>query len=213
MTDKVHFPDGGRNRATDDRSPHAHRRWTDVLMHRWPTALGIAIAALTAFGPRIDAEEVSFLSALVVLMPLVYVGAAIVDRRRFAWVVLLAGITPLVLIEVLDLGINLHPAFLLAALGFLTLAAARGRLRGPSGVPLQAAGMLVFGAGMLVALYAEPVLGGILVAIGLIGHAAWDAFHYARDRVVARTYAEFCAVVDLLVGAAVLFVLFMPSTN
>ena len=45
-------------------------------MHRWPTALGIAIAALTAFGLRIDAEEVSYLSALVVLMPLVYVGAA-----------------------------------------------------------------------------------------------------------------------------------------
>jgi hypothetical protein len=27
--------------STDDRSPHAHRRWIDVLMHRWPTALGI----------------------------------------------------------------------------------------------------------------------------------------------------------------------------
>jgi hypothetical protein len=76
--------------------------------------------------------RVSFLSALVVLMPLVYVGAAVVDRRRFAWVVLLAGITPLVLIEVLDLGIYLHPAFLLAALGFLALAAARGHTgRGP----------------------------------------------------------------------------------
>jgi hypothetical protein len=77
MTDNEHFSDGDRNRATDDRSPHAHRRWTDVLMHRWPTALGIAVAALTAFGLWIDAEEVSFLSALVVLMPLVYVGAVV----------------------------------------------------------------------------------------------------------------------------------------
>jgi hypothetical protein len=171
--------------------------------------LGIAVAALTAFGLRIDAEEVSFLSALVVLMPLVYVGAAVVDRRRFAWVVLLVAITPLVLTKVLDLGINLHPAFLLAALAFLALAAARGRLRGQSGVPLQAAGMLVFGAGMLVALYVEPALGGMLVAVGLLGHAAWDAVHYVRNRVVARSYAEFCAVLDLLVGVAVLFVLFM----
>jgi hypothetical protein len=32
-------------------------------------------------------------------MPLVYVGAAVVDRRRFAWVVLLVAITPLVLIK------------------------------------------------------------------------------------------------------------------
>ena len=78
----------------------------------------------------------------------------------------------------------------------------------PSGVPLQAAGMLLFGAAMLVALYAEPLLGGTIVAVGLLGHAAWDAYHYLRNRVVTRPYAEFCAVVDLLVGAAVLFVLF-----
>jgi hypothetical protein len=213
MTDKNTFVNEGRDRATDNRSPHAHRGWTGFLAHRWPTAVGVVLAALTAFDLRIDAESVPSFSALVVLMPLVYVGAAAVGRRGFAWVVFLAAVTSLILTQVLDLKINLHAAFLAAALAFLALGAARGRLRGPSGVPLQAAGMLVFGAGMLVALYAEPVLGGILVAIGLIGHAAWDAFHYARDRVVARSYAEFCAVVDLLVGAAVLFVLFMPSTN
>jgi hypothetical protein len=198
---------GGRGRAAYDRTPHAHCGWAGFLAHRWPTALGVAVAALTAFDLRIDGETVSFLSALVVLMPLVYVGAAVVDRRRFAWVVLLAAITPLVLTKVLDSGINLHPAFLLAALAFLALGAARGRLRGPGGLPLQAAGMLVFGGGMLVALYVEPVFGGMLVAVGLLGHAAWDAVHYVRNRVVTRSYAEFCAVVDLLVGAAVLFVL------
>ena len=214
MTDKESFADRGRDHATTSDSPHAHqapdrRRWADFLKHRWPTALGIAVAALTAFNLRIDVESVSFLSALVVLMPLVYVGAAVVDRRRFAWVVLLVAITPLVLAQVLDSKINLHPAFLVAALAFLALAAARGQLRGPSSVPLQAAGMLVFGATMLVALYIEPVLGGMLVAIGLLGHAAWDAYHYVRNRVVTRSYAEFCAVLDFLVGAAVLFVLFM----
>jgi hypothetical protein len=195
MTDNGHFSDGGRDRATDDRSPHAHRGRRGFLAHRWPTALGVAVAALTAFDLQLDVESISFLSALVVLMPLVYV-------------VMLAAVTPLVLTKVLDLKANLHPAFLLAALGFLVLAAVRGRLRGPSDVPLQAAGMLVFGAAMLVALYVEPVLGGTLVAVGLLGHAAWDAVHFVRNRVVTRPYAEFCAVLDLLVGAAVLFVLF-----
>lgn len=186
-------------------SPHAHRGWTGFLAHRWPTALGVAVAALTAFDLRLDAGSISFLSALVVLMPLVYVGAAVVDRRRFAWVVMLVGLAPLVLTKVLDLQVGLHPAFLLAALVFLTL----GVSRGSSGLPLQATGMLVFGAGVLLALYVEPVLGGLLVAIGLLGHAAWDAYHYARNRVVTRPYAEFCAVFDLLAGAAVLFVLFV----
>src|SRR5918996_666040 len=148
MTHNKHFSSEVRNHATDGHSPHAHRGWTDFLAHRWPIALGIAVAALTAFDLRIDAESVSFLSALVILMPLVYVGAAVVDRPRFAWVVMLVAVTPLVLSKVLDLKINLHPAFLVAALAFLALGVARGRLRGPGSVPLQAAGMLVFGAGM-----------------------------------------------------------------
>jgi hypothetical protein len=99
--------------------------------------------------------------------------------------------------------------FLLFALAFLVVGVARGLLRRPGGLPLQAAAMLVFGAVMLVAAYVQPFLGGTLVAVGLIGHGAWDAFHYLRDSVVARSYAEFCAVLDLLVGAAVLFVLFV----
>lgn len=155
MADNKHFSSEVRDHATD-----GHGGWTDFLAHRWPIALGIAVAALTVFDLRIDVESVSFLSALVVLMPLVYVGAAVVDRRRFAWVVLLVAVTPLVLTKVLDLKINLHPAFLVAALAFLALGAARGQLRGSGSVPLQAAGMLVFGAAMLVALYVEPDLGG-----------------------------------------------------
>ncbi len=209
MTDNKHSADEGRDHATDDHSPHAYRRWTGFLAHRWPTALGVAVAAFSAFDLRIDVEEVTFLSALVVLMPLVYVGAAVVDRRRFAWVVLLVALTPLVLAnKVFDLGISLQPDFLVAALVLLVVGVARGQWRRPGGLQLQTVGMLVFGAAMLVTLYVEPVLGGTLVAIGLLGHGAWDAYHYLRDRVVARSYAEFCAVLDLLVGAAVLFVLF-----
>ena len=99
--------------------------------------------------------------------------------------------------------------FLVAALAFLALGAARGQLRRPSGLTPQAAGMLAFGAAGLVAFYADPALGGYLVAFALLSHAAWDAYHYLRDRVVARSYAEFCGVLDLLVGAAALFALVM----
>jgi hypothetical protein len=42
-------------------------------------------------------------------------------------------------------------------------------------------------------------------AFALIGHAARDAVHYVQYRVVARSYAEFCAVLDLLIGAAILY--------
>jgi len=205
MTDKESFVDRVRDHATDDDSPRAHqaperRRWTDVQMHRWPTALGIAVAALAAY----DIEDGLEFATLTVLMALVYVGAAALDRRRFAWVVLIAG---LAVLTVIPSASEVVPSvgFLVVALVFLVLGVARGLWRRPSGLPLQTAGMLTFGSIVLVALYVEPNLGGKLVAFALIGHAAWDAYHYLRDRVVARSYAQFCGVLDLLVGAAILF--------
>ena len=209
MTEKESFADKVRDHATDD-SPHAHQvpdrsRWTDVLLHRWPTALGIAVAAMTVFDLEIDAGSVSSLSALVVLMALVYVGAAALDRRSASWVVFLAGFAVVVVfLDLLDSAIDPSVVLLVAAPLFLVLGVARGRLRRPGGLPLQTVEMLTFGSIGLVALYVDPDLGGKLVAIALLGHAAWDAYHYLRDRVVARSYAEYCGVLDLLVGAAIL---------
>lgn len=207
MTGRDRFPDGLLNRGSGDPT-HAHRndgrRWTSVLAHRWPTALGVAVAALTVY----DLQGGTELAALTMLMPVVYLGAAALDRRRFAWVVLLAGVGVLTFIpsssEVVP-----SVGFLAAALVFFVVGAARGELRKPGGLALQTVGVLVFGSTVLAALYVDPDLGGYLVASALLGHAAWDAYHYLRDRVVTRSYAEWCAVVDLLAGTAVLFVLFM----
>jgi hypothetical protein len=206
MTEKESFADKVRDHATDDDSPHAHqapdrRRWTDILMHRWPTALGIALAAMTAY----DLEDGLEFAALVVLMAFVYVGAAALDRRRASWVVFLAGCAVVVVfLDLLDSAVDSSLVLLVAALVFVVVGAVRGQLRSPGGLTLQAAGMLGFGVVALMALFVAPGLGAYLVAFALLGHAAWDACHYLRDRVVARSYAEFCGVLDLLVGAAIL---------
>jgi hypothetical protein len=89
----------------------------------------------------------------------------------------------------------------------LVVGVARGQLRKPGGLALQTVGVLAFGSAALAALYVHPDLGGYLVAFALFGHAGWDAFHYLRNRVVPRSYAEWCAVVDLLLGVAILFFL------
>jgi hypothetical protein len=191
--------DGVRERT--DAAPRARRSWTGVLKHRWPTALGIAVAALAA----LDVADGTEFSTLVVLMGLVYVGAAALDHRRSAWVVLLVGLAVIVAVPLFIPGIDSSLVLLVAGLVFLTLGVARGLLRRPGGLPLQALGMIAFGSTALVALYVDPDLGGKLLAIALLGHAAWDAYHYIRNRVVARSYAEFCAVVDLLLGAAILY--------
>ena len=205
MIETKHLADAARDRAAAGDPPHRHqspggRRWADVLVHRWPTALGIAVAALAAF----DLENGLEFAALTVLMALVYLGAAALDRRWSAWVVLLAGL-PLVPFIPPTAWISASVVLLVVAAVFLVVGVARGRLVKPGGLPLQTAGMLAFGSIVLVALYVGPDLGGKLVAVAILGHAAWDAYHYLRDRVVPRSYAEFCAVVDLLLGAAILF--------
>ena len=206
MTEKEGFADKVRDHATDDDSSHAHqvpdrRRWTDVLKHRWPTALGIALAALAAF----DLDNGTEFGALTVLMALVYLGAAALDRRWSAWLVLLAGL-PLAIFIPSTSGIHPSVVLLVVAPVFLVLGVVRGQWQRYGGLPLQTAGMLAFGSIILVALfYVDPDLGGKLVGIAILSHAVWDAYHYLRDRVVTRSYAEFCAVLDLLLGAAILF--------
>jgi len=198
MTEKKTF--AGVHDHTED-APHACGRWTGALMHRWPTALGIAVAALAAF----DAQDGLEFAELTVLMALVYLGAAALDRRWAAWVMLLAGLPLAFFISSIS-GIDPSVVLLVAAPVFLVLGVARGQWQRPDGLPLQTAGMLAFGSTALVALYyVYPDPGGKLLGIAILGHAAWDAYHYLRDRVVVRSYAEFCAIVDLLLGAAILF--------
>jgi uncharacterized membrane protein len=205
MADEKSLADRISEQTTTSDSHRAHqtsgrRRWTDVLMHRWPTALGIAVAALAAF----DLQDGLEFAALIVLLPLVYLGAAALNRRWSAWAVLLAGL-PLAFFIPSTSEVVPSVVLLVAALVFLALGVARGLLRKPGGLALQTAGMLAFGSTALVALYVDPNFGGKLVAIALIGHAAWDAYHLLRNRVVPRSYAEFCIFVDLLLGAAILF--------
>jgi hypothetical protein len=204
MTEKESFADKVRNHATTDprharQIPDRHR-WADFLKHRWPTALGIAVAALAAY----DIEDGLEFATLTVLLALVYLGAAALDRRWSAWVLLLVGVALTNVIPPIS-GIDPSVVLLAAAPVFLVVGVARGQLRKPGGLPLQTAGMLAFGSTVLVALYVDPDLGGKLVAIALIGHAGWDAYHLLRNRVVPRSYAEFCIFVDLLLGAAILF--------
>jgi hypothetical protein len=205
MTDKKSLADADRNRTTAGDPPRTHqssgrRRWTGVLMHRWPTALGIAVAALAAFDLRDGLE----FATLTVLLALVYLGAAALDRRWSAWVLLLAGL-PLAFLIPSTWEIDPLVVLLVAATAFLVLGVARGLWRRPGGLPLQTVGMLAFGSTVLMALYVDQDLGGTLVAFALIGHAAWDAYHFVRNRIVPRSYAEFCIFVDLLLGAAILY--------
>jgi hypothetical protein len=204
MIDTMNLADAAGNRADtgDSRPTHQSsgwRRWTGVLLHRWPTALGVAVAALSA----LDLETGLEFAALTVLMAVIYLGASVFERPWTAWVVLFAGL-PLAFVLPASWTARSLVLLVVGAV-FLVVGVVRGQLAQPSGFSLQTTGMLVFGSAILVALYVDPNLGGKLVGITILGHGAWDAYHYQRNTVVQRSYAEFCAIVDVLLGAAILF--------
>jgi hypothetical protein len=82
----------------------------------------------------------------------------------------------------------------------------RGALRPSFGLPLQTLALLGFGAVAVIALLLVPAAGAYLVALGLLAHAGWDAYHHRTNKVVARSYAEFCLVLDAALAVTIVAV-------
>ena len=96
------------------------------------------------------------------------------------------------------------------ALAYLVFGAARGQLHRPAVLRVELMGLAAFTAGALLALLVDPGAGQYVAGAAWIGHAAWDVAHhrdlshYHAVGVVPRGWAEFCIVLDLLVGASLI---------
>ena len=87
---------------------------------------------------------------------------------------------------------------LVLPVGYLVIGAFRRTLR-PL-LRLELAGL----GGYLLLIAAALVWGPFVVGIGWLAHAGWDWWHHRRDAVVPRFYAEWCGVVDVVIGVSVL---------
>jgi hypothetical protein len=177
----------------------ARRPWTRWLRQAWPVALAVGMAALS-FGGSDSAEGVAALSEALLLLPLLYLVVAKLRRREASWPALLAGILPYIALRALDV---VPPAAVFSAVALVVLVwgAVDGQLRRPDPFRVQALGMLGFGAVALAGLVVDPDLGRWLVAAGWLLHGVWDFVHLKLDKVVARSYALWCGILD--VGIAV----------
>jgi hypothetical protein len=96
------------------------------------------------------------------------------------------------------------------ALAYLIFGAARHQFHRPGVLRTELIGLAVFTAGVVLALLIDPTAGQYVAAAAWIGHAAWDVAHhrdlsrYHAVGVVPRGWAEFCIVLDLLVGASLI---------
>lgn len=163
-----------------------------ALRRRWPAALGLA-AAVVVLATGADRET---LAIVVGVATLCYLAAAVSGRRWMAWVAVLGASVVVAASEVTGLPwwIGMGAVALgLVVVGLLTR------------VPLatlgaQTAALLGYGGLAVVALYLAPQAGPVLAGLVLAGHGVWDLVHYRRDRVVSRSLAEFCMLLDVPLG-------------
>ncbi len=176
-------------------------RQQPIVRRRWPTLAGLGFAALVAFDLASGVELAPVLAASAA----VYLGAAALRRPATAWPLFFATVVIITVARLLD---RFEPTWVVLAgavvLGIYGLL--RGAARPGYGLPLQTLALLGFGAAAGAALVVNPELGAYLVAAGLLGHAAWDAYHHRVNRVVVRSMAEFCLVLDTALAAAIVLV-------
>ncbi|MGN9914391.1 hypothetical protein ACTMTJ_43355 [Phytohabitans sp. LJ34] len=179
--------------------PVPRHRMIRALGRRWPTALGVLTAVVTLGGDV--ADQVTGLGETLLFLPWIYLVVARSGRRGLSWPVLIAVFPLSVVLRVLDVPVvAVAVPLAAAALAWSVI----GHVPRPATVRVQALGMIGFGALALVALAVDTDLGLYLVAAGWLLHGVWDFVHLKLDRAVARSYAEWCGVLDVLTAAYLL---------
>lgn len=172
------------------------------MTRRWPTLLGLLGGAAGLFAVFSDDDGVGF-AAGVAVMALIYMITLAWGRPGAAWIafpissVLLAGLV----IVGDDLAWSVTGLIVALVLAWL-VAVFRGAAKDGKWFTIETLGGLFFGGLALAALAVDVKLGGVLAGLGFLLHGVWDAFHYVKNKVVARSYAEACAVVDIIIGVA-----------
>lgn len=169
-----------------------------ALVRRWPTALALVSGVFIVAGSWSEAT-VGRLAEVLLFLPLLYLVVSTLRRPRLTWVVLIVGVAATSGVEAL--GVADLPVVLLAlALAATVWGGTHGRFGDGSYFTVQVVGMVAFGVVALLAMAVDPTASRYLVAAGWFAHGVWDFVHLWRGRVVARSYAEWCGVVDILVA-------------
>lgn len=190
--------------ATEENSASTWlRRARRAVLRRWPTVLGLVCGGDAVLSETTDGSVRGYAQALV-LLPLLYLVLAAVDRRRWSWPVLLACLVGYVGLRFQD-WVDATVVVLAVALAVAVWSAGH-RGRRERTYRLQLVGMAGFVTVAIVGQTVDADLARYVVAAGWLGHGIWDFVHLARDRVVTRSYAEWCGVFDVVVGVSLLVV-------
>jgi hypothetical protein len=170
------------------------------VRRRWPALAGIGFAGFVAAGMASGVEQAPVLAAAA----MVYIGSAALERPNAAWPLFFGSVVVITVGRFVGFDATLPILGVGVALGLYGLL--RGVVRPGYGLPLQTVALLGFGVVCAVALFVDTDLGAYLVAAGLLGHSAWDLHHHRTNRVVVRSLAEFCLLLDLSLAVLITIV-------
>lgn len=180
----------------------------DRLIDRWPTAVAVVAFSGAVFVIVSLDREVEFFGPVVVTMAAIYLMAYALGRPRTVWIalaVLSMVMSVLLVLDEADL-LPVDPAVAMSVVAVLLWlwTMARRRFADAGTFSLQTASMFGFGAVTLVCGLIAPRWGILLVGLGFLAHGVWDAYYFRQNKVVHRPYAEFCGVLDAMVGPALI---------
>jgi hypothetical protein len=175
-------------------------RTSGGLLHRWPSVVGL-LAAGFLIATGVNRESVAITLGVATLC---YLGAAALNRPWVAWAAIAGGSLVVVAGELAGLtwwtAIGIVAAALVA-IGLIGNVPRRA-------LTAQTAALLGFGGLAVIALFLNPRVGMILAGLALASHAGWDLVHFRRDEVVPRSLAEFCILLDVPLGLALVVLAF-----
>ncbi|MFG1918664.1 hypothetical protein [Micromonospora sp. NPDC048898] len=178
------------------------------LADRWPIAVALVVVVGAATVIAVVNERAELFGPAVATMAGIYLMAYALGRPGTAWlafVVLSAVVAGLHLLARLrTLPVDPAVGMTLLLVPLWVWAVARRRLSPTRTFSVQTAGMLVFGAITLLTAATQPRVGTAVAGVGFLAHGIWDAYHYRVNLVVTRSWAQFCAVVDVGVGIALI---------
>ncbi|WP_406443536.1 hypothetical protein OHB14_31760 [Streptomyces sp. NBC_01613] len=181
-----------------------------ALARRWPTALALALTGALIVGDSAadgGGDAVRGYAEALPLLPLLYVVINQAGSPRVTWPVLGAGVAVMFAVQAQD-AVSPGGVLVAVALGVLLWGVVRGAPHGRTVLGIQAAGAIVFGALAVTGLLVDPDIGRYAVAAGWFFHGVWDFAHLRLKRlkgIVAPSFAEWCAVVDVVVGLELVF--------
>ncbi|MBR8742513.1 hypothetical protein [Nocardiopsis sp. MG754419] len=180
-----------------------HATVTEILGRWWPSLTAALAAVLTVSGGPDDRG----LLFLMFTLPVMYLAIAVLDRARTSW--LMVGAVGALYFVLEGVGVTAWPVVLVLGAVLVVVGLVRGQLRRPGVFALQIPALLVFGGAGVLALVVSAQVAVVVIALGLLAHATWDAVHWWTRKVISRSLAEWCMVYDTAVGAGILLLLLL----